>query len=190
MPTDADAAIASLNQIDQTRHRTVQAVIYDVSSSIMLVWGALSVIGYLFGHYQPRMAAVTWLTLNIVGYVGTGVILYRRSQLFSPEQRRWTWRIAGTQAALVVFGAIIIGLFWPVEPRQLNAFWPMLFMLGYVIAGLWVGRFFVFCGIIVTGLTLIGYHWLGNWFGLWMAAIDGGALLLGGLWLRRAGAAL
>jgi len=70
---------------------------------------------------------------------------------------------------------------------QISAFWTTLAMLGYVLAGIWLGRFFITCGIAVTALTLVGYFWLGHWFPLWMAAIEGGALIGGGLWLRRIG---
>ena len=40
-------------------------------------------------------------------------------------------------------------------------------------------------GAAVIALTLIGYLWAGPWFELWMAFVNGGGLLLGGLWMRR-----
>ena len=35
-------------------------------------------------------------------------------------------------------------------------------------------------------LTVGGYFWLAPYFMLWMAGVGGGALILGGLWLRTA----
>ena len=59
-------------------------------------------------------------------------------------------------------------------------------MLFYVIAGLWFGYAFVAIGIAITVLTLIGYFFVtGFTFLLWMAVVNGGGLILGGLWMRR-----
>jgi len=44
----------------------------------------------------------------------------------------------------------------------------------------------VVIGLGITLLTLIGYFFVtGGAFLLWMAAVNGGGLILGGLWMRR-----
>jgi hypothetical protein len=58
-------------------------------------------------------------------------------------------------------------------------------MMVYTIVGLWFGYAFVAIGIGIAALTLIGYFLTGDWFHLWMAVVDGGGLILGGLWMRR-----
>jgi hypothetical protein len=59
-------------------------------------------------------------------------------------------------------------------------------MMIYTIVGLWVGAAFVAIGLSVTVLTLIGYFFVdGAAFLLWMAVVNGGGLILGGLWMRR-----
>ena len=45
-------------------------------------------------------------------------------------------------------------------PRQISAFWPIYFMLIYIIAGLWFGLAFIAIGLAVSALTLAGYFWL------------------------------
>jgi hypothetical protein len=56
----------------------------------------------------------------------------------------------------------------------------------YTIIGLWVGPAFVAIGLGIIALTLIGYFFVdGAAFLLWMAAVNGGGLILGGLWMRR-----
>ena len=55
----------------------------------------------------------------------------------------------------------------------------------YTIVGLWVGAAFVAIGLGITALTLVGYFFVGAWFDLWMAVVNGGGLVLGGLWMRR-----
>jgi hypothetical protein len=50
---------------------------------------------------------------------------------------------------------------------------------------LWVGHAFVAIGLSISALTLIGYFFIGDAFDLWMALVNGGGLVLGGLWMRR-----
>jgi hypothetical protein len=59
-------------------------------------------------------------------------------------------------------------------------------MMVYTIVGLWVGPAFVAIGLGITALTAIGYFFVdGAAFLLWMAVVNGGGLILGGLWMRR-----
>jgi hypothetical protein len=44
---------------------------------------------------------------------------------------------------------------------------------------------FVAIGLSIGALTLIGYFFSGDVFDLWMAVVNGGGLILGGLWMRR-----
>jgi hypothetical protein len=67
----------------------------------------------------------------------------------------------------------------------MSTFWPIYFMLLYIIAGLWFGQAFVVIGLCISALALVGYFLIGDWFDLWMAFVDGGGLMLGGLWMRR-----
>ena len=70
-------------------------------------------------------------------------------------------------------------------PRQRGTFWPIYFMLVYTVVGLWVGLAFVAIGLSIIALTLVGYFFIGDAFDLWMAFVNGGGLILGGLWMRR-----
>ncbi len=53
------------------------------------------------------------------------------------------------------------------------------------MVGLWLGPGFLVIGLGITVLTLIGYFFVGAYFELWMAFVNGGGLVLGGLWMRR-----
>jgi hypothetical protein len=58
-------------------------------------------------------------------------------------------------------------------------------MLFYCIVELWFGRAFIGIGLGVTVMTLIGYFFIGGAaFLLWMAMVNGGGLILSGLWMR------
>ena len=81
------------------------------------------------------------------------------------------------------------GLLWSIgfrfSGRALSAFWPTYFMLAYTIVGLWLGTAFVVIGLGVTLLTVIGFFCSGDGFDLWMAVVNGGGLVLAGVWMRR-----
>ncbi len=58
----------------------------------------------------------------------------------------------------------------------------MTLLFAAVTAGLSVALKLPHPGII---LTLVGYFRLGDAFDLWMAFVNGGGLIVGGLWMRR-----
>lgn len=190
MDVDQQAAATSLNAIEETERRTSQAIFYGIASSFLILWGAITAAGYVAVHAWPRYAGTSWMILTIAGLAVTVAMTRNRRRGLTRAQQGTGWRILYAQLALLGFGTTVVALLGPFSGRQLNAFWPLLFMLGYVLAGIWAGRFFVLAGVTVALLTVAGFYLSGAWFPLWMAAVNGGGLLLGGLWLRRQGAAL
>jgi hypothetical protein len=190
MTEDRDSAAASLSDIESAERRTFEAVFYGISSSILVLWGVATAAGYVFTHFFPRHAYQAWPIIDALGFVVMLAILRRKGIPLTPKQRKLGWRLVSALIALIVFGIFVVLLLGPFDGRRLNAFWPMLFTLGYVLAGIWVGRFFILCGGAIALLTMAGYWWSGPWYSLWMAAVNGGALILGGWWLRRRGASL
>ncbi|MEA2829810.1 MAG: hypothetical protein QOF22_558, partial [Bradyrhizobium sp.] len=85
----------------------------------------------------------------------------------------------------VAFGIFVSSGLGHFTPRQMGTFWPVYFMLFYTIAGLWAGAAFVGIGLSIIALTLIAYFFAGDAFDLTMAFVNGGGLILGGLWMRR-----
>jgi hypothetical protein len=52
---------------------------------------------------------------------------------------------------------------------------------------LWFGYAFLALGLGISTLVLIGYVFVtGDGFLVWMAVVNGGGLILSGLWMRRA----
>ena len=56
----------------------------------------------------------------------------------------------------------------------------------YTLIGVWRMTRYVWIGVSLFAATLVGFFWFPMWLAFWMAAAGGGALILGGLWLRRA----
>ncbi len=183
MTIDRNEAAQALSDIDDIAARVRQSRLYNLTSLILILWGGVIFAAYIVGMLLPRQAGIVWICANLLGVVGSLAI-----SLFIHEKsgvRTVDWRVL--VALTLLFG---FGLFWSVgiarlPPRELNAFWATYFMLVYSLVGLWLGFGFLVIGVGITALTLIGYFFVGPWFELWMAFVNGGGLALGGLWMRR-----
>jgi hypothetical protein len=179
---DPQQAASVLSDIEIVVRRVRQSQIYNLASLIMIMWGGLTFAGYLATYLSPRSAGYGWPAVYVAGIAGSFAI----SAFGSTRTRIRTFdaRMLFAFLLFIAFGIFCcrLGHF---TPRQLGTLWPIYFMLVYTIAGLWVGHAFVAIGLCISALTLIGYFFVGDAFDLWMAFVNGGGLMLGGLWMRR-----
>jgi hypothetical protein len=183
MNIESREAAAALSDIEDVVRRVRQSRIYQLASLMLIMWGALVFAGYLGSFWLPRYAGYFWIALNVAGMAGSfaiSAIGYPRTGV-----RTFDVRILIAFLLFFAFGFLCTSVLGQFTPRQMGAFWPIYFMLLYIIAGLWVGHAFVAIGLGISILALIGYFFIGDWFDLWMAFVDGGGLMLGGLWMRR-----
>jgi hypothetical protein len=162
--------------------RVKQSQIYRQAGSILMLWGAIVVVGNLVSAAAPRWSGWGWLAADALGAAATFILLRARP---SPGSG-FPYRFLAAFALFVVFGlvwSLALGRF---GPRELDAFWPTLFLFGYALAGLWFGAVFAALGLALSALILAGYFWSGEWFHLWLAMVNGGGFVLCGLWMRRA----
>jgi hypothetical protein len=180
---DAKEAASALSDIDSVARRVRQSTIYQLSSLFIITWGVLVVAGNLTSFFWPHSAPYSWLAVYVAGIAGSfaiSAIGYPRTGI-----RTFDTRILIAFLLFIAFGMFTCWLAHFATPRQIGTFWAMYFMLVYTAAGLWVGHAYVAIGLSITALTLIGYFYLGDWFEPWMALVNGGGLILGGLWMRR-----
>jgi hypothetical protein len=181
---DVKQASEALSQIDDIVRRVRQSRIYDLASQIMIMSGVLVFAGNLANWAWPRYGGYVWLSVNVLNVVGCAVISmfgHRRTGV-----RTFDGRMLAAFLLFFAFGIFCSSVLGHFTPRQMGAFWPIYFMLFYILAGLWFGGAFVAIGLGITVLTLIGYFFVGGFaFLLWMAVVNGGGLILGGLWMRR-----
>jgi hypothetical protein len=180
---DPMEAASALSDVEDIVRRVRQSRIYNIASLILITWGALVFAGNIAAYLSPRTAGYGWLAVYVVGTAGSFAInrfTYPRTGVRTFDMRMLLAFLLFI--AFGIFSSVWLGHF---TPRQMGTFWPIYFMLFYTIAGLWVGQAFVAIGIGITVLTLIGYFCIGGAFDLWMAVVNGGGLILGGLWMRR-----
>lgn len=185
MIVNPSEAAASLDAIASVEERTRERLGYERTSTTIIFWGVLFAAGYLLTYLEPRLANTGWVVISIVNLAGTFIIQRRRGA--APQARRVGRFLSYGNLAVWIYGNVMVVLLSPMSGRQLSAFWPTLGMLAFVLAGLFFGRFYIYCAALVTATTVAGYFWAGEWYPLWMALMYGCVLIAAGLWLRRAG---
>jgi hypothetical protein len=181
---DPKDAAQALNDIEQIVQRVRQSRTYDIASLMMILWGILVFAGNIANYAWPRYGGYIWIGVNAAGAVGS--IAVSAFRFPGTAGRGFDFRMAMAFLLFFAFGLLCSTVLGHFGPREMGAFWPIYFMLIYCIAGLWFGRAFVAIGLGITVPTLIGYFFVtGAAFLLWMAAVNGGGLILSGLWMRR-----
>lgn len=180
---DSKQAAEALTEINEISRRVRQSRVYDLCSQMLIMWGALVFAGNVTSFLWPRTAGYVWIavyTAGIAGSFAVSTFRYPRSGV-----RAVDFRMLVAFLLFIAFGIFASNWLGHFTPRQLGTFWTIYYMLFYTLAGLWVGQAFVVIGLGITALTLIGYFFVGSAFDLWMAVVNGGGLILGGLWMRR-----
>jgi hypothetical protein len=185
--TDIDArqAAEALSEIEQIRERVRRSRTYDIASQMIILWGALVLAGNLASYGWPHQLGTIWAAVNLLGVAGSVAIAF----IFARRKggQRVGVRILLAFVMVFAFGILCSCVLGHFGPREMAAFWPIYSMLFYCIAGLWFGYAFLALGLSISALVLIGYVFvMGDAFPLWMAAANGGGLILSGLWMRRA----
>lgn len=180
---DSHQASEALSDINEIVRRVRQSTIYNTASLTLIMWGALIFAGYLVTYLSPRHAGYAWIAVYVAGTGGWAVIgAFNRAR---SGIRTFDVRMLAAFLLFIAFGIFASVWLGHFTPRQMGTFWPIYFMLVYTIVGMWIGWAFAAIGLSIIALTLIGYFFTGGAFDLWMAFVDGGGLVLGGLWMRR-----
>jgi hypothetical protein len=176
-----DEAGEMLAEVETVIARVKQSRVYPTASIIMVFWGVLDLVGNLFALATGRWTGYMWIAFDAFGVLATALMLTRLRRGSS-----FDWRFIGAAALFFGFGLVWSLVLAGMRARELNAFWPTLFLFGYALAGLRFGRLFTFLGLGLTPLIIVGYFWAGPWYGLYLAAVNGGGLILCGYAMRRA----
>jgi hypothetical protein len=192
-PEEARAALAEAERAFQ---QTRVAIVQGPSAPLLILWGSIWMIADLTTQfYAPAMLAI-WLPLDLIGGGGTWwIVAHRRVKV----GRHGNWRYGAFWGVLFFYAALWTNLLVPVswpqnahdwatfEPvfRRITAYYHTIPMFAYVLGGLFIGRFFVILGALVTALIVIGFCFIHDYFYLWMAITGGGSLIISGVFIRQ-----
>lgn len=191
----------SLHQIENVAMQTRRKIAASSAGPILIIWGTIWFVAYL-GTYLSSffewkefhlqignrisasffIASLVWPVLIVIGVAASGFISSRKARTRNVHSKRigFTWLI------LFVYSNVWLVLLAPWNEYQISAFAASLPMFAYIIMGLWMDRFLLWLGVVVTLLIIAGFflfhfHPL---FWLWMAVLGGGTLAGTGFYIQ------
>lgn len=178
-----EEAADALRNIEQAQRESATAYHYRKFSPHLFLWGAIWIAGYAVTYIRPT-ASLIWAPLVAIGIVASFWMGARGASTGAGATHGR--RYGATALAIFLFITALFAIFPPKSGAQTAAFFPILVALFYALVGIWTGGTrIVLLALALGALTVGGYFWLPQYFLLWMAAVGGGALILGGVWLRR-----
>lgn len=181
MPMLPQEAANALQDIERAERHSAALYGYRRASPHLFLWGAIWVIGF-GASFLRRDGSLVWLGLVPLGILASFSISHGSKS----SRARFGWRYGLTAIALFLFITAVFYILPIKSVEQPGAFISLLVALFYVLLGLWRGAArMAILGFALGALTVGGYLGLPHYFLLWMAGVGGGALILGGFWLRR-----
>lgn len=195
-PISPEEARASLAEIDRIILHTRRTIGHGAPSAIIILWGFIWVVGFAGQQFCPQLGAKIWLFLDLVGIPGSILLARTRN---APVKRPHSGKVGLSWLILFAFAVIWMLALGPwdllrrpelafygnVMNRKFAVFWATVPMFAYILMGLWLDRFFIFLGTLVTLATLGGYLFIHHYFFLWMAIVGGGSLIGGGIFIKK-----
>ena len=178
---DKQDAASALASIETARRRSGELRRYANAGSKLIGWGLVWLVCYLCTQFAPVWGSKSWL----VG-VPIGVLWSMTGPGLGGDAGQGAGRYALTGLAVAGFLAAVLAVAGVRDPLQANAIVSLIVAVVYVSVGIWTGPRFAWIGLLLAALVL------GGWFGdrehiaLWLGVGGGGALIVSGLWLRRA----
>ena len=187
MTVTRDDAASALHDIDTAERKVLTAFRYWLCCPYLLLWGALWIIAGAAGAVSPENTGIGWLVVDIAGFIGTGFLVATQARRYREgSERGQIVRYLGTGAVVAAFIAATLTLFAPVSNVEVQTFFTILIAAIYAVAGCWFGLRYAAVGAALAALALGSFHFAPAHLTLIVPFLGGGALILGGLWMRRA----
>jgi len=176
-------AQCALKDIEKTENRTAASQHGRASAPYLIMWGIIWAIGYGATASMPQLSWI-WATLVAGGIIGSIILGVLQSRTYA-RGAEFGWRYFASFAIIGVFLAVFGSVLSPLDYNQISAFFPLVIGLFYCFIGIWTkGWRMLPLGLALIALTTLGYFTMPQQFLYWMAAVGGGGLILGGLWMR------
>ena len=175
-----DDAASALASIERTRRISDTLRGYAHAGDIVAAWGLVWLVCNSLTYFYPVWGPNSWPVGIVLASIWS-VLRGRKGRGDPPG-----WRAAAT-AATTIGLLVLVALITGVEgPAQANALISIFVAAAYVWTGIWAGSRFAFVGLFIAAMVVMGWFVDREHLYLWMGIGGGGALLLTGLWLRRA----
>ena len=190
MGIDKTEAALALAAIDTAGARSVQLQRYRRFAPYLILWGVIWLLANGVSDLAPAQSNTVWLALTLLG-AAASFWLGRRQHAGAAEggiprtrlDQGWRWMLCFL--VVVAFLVTAMAVLPPMDGRQQDSFISMFWTFLYMAIGAWTGWRLFAVGLIATLLILLGYYGVHSHYFLYMGCVSGGALMAGGLWLRR-----
>jgi hypothetical protein len=193
MNVSRDEAALALEEIGRAGSRMRRLSVYADMAPMFVLWGLIWLAANLTTEFAPQLAGRAWMVGVLVGTPLTLLLTIRQARRAGArirqeggDGRALGGRFALLGATAMGFFAAIVAIVGPLDPRQTDAFISLFFAAGYAFGGIWGGWRLYITGAAAALAIVFGYLELQQHFFLWMGLAGGGALIAGGLWLRKA----
>ena len=160
---------------------------YEMASPYLLLWGALWIIAGIISVMSPENTGTGWIILNSIGIAATGYLVVGDSRRAgSHDTRNEGLRYMATVVVLALFLTMTFAIFNPVSGIQIQSFITVLLATIYMILGFWTGYRLTVIGAVLACLVIGAIMYTPSLLPSLVSVLGGGALILGGLWMRRA----
>jgi hypothetical protein len=188
MNVSQEDAQASLSSVRGVMVKTKKAIASSYANPSLIMWGILWIIAYTITHFYYIYAFYIFMSMAVVGGVGTAVIvgIFRsKAPIKEVSSQKYGRRVTALWIFLCIYIVVWLFLLTPFTGIQCNAFICTVAMFAYIVMGLWFeSRFMIVLGLVVTGATLIGFYHMREYYCLWMAFVGGGTLFGTGMYIR------
>jgi hypothetical protein len=177
-----EQAAHALREIENSRLAMRKAVQAHRGHLYLWLWGAIWAVMAVLNWSNPERYAWATLWLNVAGAFASFAIGFLQGrQIRSPIDKRFV----GVCATILAFGYFV----YPAlhggyhSYREAYACGMLIWMQLYIVGGLWFDNYWLWIGIAVTALILVGFLFLPAFF--WGFALLGAFTLLGsGFYVR------
>jgi hypothetical protein len=190
MNIEQNEAALALATIDAARARSSQLQRYRRFAPYLILWGAIWLVANTVSDLAPAKSGTAWLVLSLLGAAASFWLGARqqaaavdRGATRTRSEQSWRWMLCFL--VIVAFLITVLAVLPPMDPRQQDTFISMFWTFLYMGLGAWLGWRLFTIGLAATLLILLGYYGVHSHYFLYMGCVSGGALIAGGLWLRR-----
>ena len=187
-----DEAAAALGEVDAAGHRVRTIRIYAYAAPFLILWGAIWLVANVVSDLAPRWGGRIWIAGTVLGFALTLYWTIRNSLAWKQrypqtplENKELGRRFSMLGATLMMFFPAMMAIIGPLSSRQGNALLSLVWAFVYMAAGAFVGWRLFAIGAFAAAAILFGFLFVHEHYGLWMGVFGGGALIAGGLWLRK-----
>ena len=187
MSVSKDDASSALHDVEATERRSRTLFGYGLASPYLLLWGALWIVAGAADALSTVNPGIVWGAVDIVGLLGTAYLIVRHVRRCSERSDRiQLLRYVGSAAVLAAFIGLTLMIFAPISGGKVLIFFTLLVAAGYAITGCWIGLRYAVVGVALGGLAVGVFVLAPAHLHLIVPLAGGGALILGGVWMRRA----